>query len=177
MAFLESTARTTIDEAEDVLCERTKITFALKFSAIQKEIKNWTDSLETLEGEDKEWVRRKVIELQKNLMLLRQLFEIVPMFDKQQLEEWHKRDLMDIPLLQRWMMYITWRRKGFDVQEKLANKIEEQYREQANRLSDVRTKESAEICEKASVVGFTTTGAAKNRALLNHLKPKIGNIL
>ena len=56
-------------------------------------------------------------------------------------------------------------------------KIEESFQQLTKRLKDVRHLESAEICKKSAIVGFTTTGAAKQRALLNHLNPKIGKIL
>ncbi|EFX71347.1 hypothetical protein DAPPUDRAFT_129702 [Daphnia pulex] len=54
-----------------------------------------------------------------------------------------------------------------------AAQLEKLYFENAKKLKDVRNLESAEICQKADIVGLTTTGAAKQRALLNHLKPKI----
>ena len=69
--------------------------------------------------------------------------------------------------------------------------------QQTNELKDVETIETAEIIREAHIVGtylynlyipnfykvllllsgITTTGAAKQRALLGHLKPKIGNLI
>jgi hypothetical protein len=73
-------------------------------------------------------------------------------------------------------MYNSWKVKALEIQEERAAQLEKLYFENANKLKDVRNLESAEICQKADIVGLTTTGAAKQRALLNHLKPKIGNI-
>ena len=74
------------------------------------------------------------------------------------------------------MMYNSWKVKALEVLEKEAAQLEKFYFENANRLKDARNLESAEICQKADIVGLTTTGAARHRALLNHLKPKIGKI-
>jgi hypothetical protein len=73
-------------------------------------------------------------------------------------------------------MYNSWKEKALEIQEERAAQLEKLYFENANQLKDVRNLESAEICQNADIVGLTTTGAAKQRALLNHLKPKIGII-
>jgi hypothetical protein len=118
----------------------------------------------------------QIQELQNQVFFLRQLLQGVPTLDEKQLNELYQYDLLQIPLLQRWMMYNSWKVKALEIQEERAAQLEKLYFENANRLKDVRNLESAEICENADIVGLTTTGAARQRALLNHLKPKIGNI-
>jgi hypothetical protein len=48
--------------------------------------------------------------------------------------------------------------------------LKTQLLQQTNEIKDIETIETAEIIRNAHVVGITTTGAAKNRALLEHLK-------
>ncbi len=152
------------------------VEFGFRFSETETRIKKFKESLETVEGEDAEWVALQIRELQNQMIFLRQLLQGVPTLDEKQLNELYQYDLLQIPLLQRWMMYNSWKVKALEIQEERAAQLEKLYFENANKLKDVRNLESAEICQKADIVGLTTTGAAKQRALLNHLKPKIGNI-
>jgi hypothetical protein len=153
------------------------VEFGFRFSETETRIKKFQESLETVEGEDAEWVALQIRELQNQMIFLRQLLQGVPTLDEKQLNELYQYDLLQIPLLQRWMMYNSWKVKALEIQEERAAQLEKLYFENANKLKDVRNLESAEICQKADIVGLTTTGAARQRALLNHLKPKIGNIL
>ncbi len=155
---------------------RFLVKFCNKFSETETLIKKFQYSLDTVEGEDAEWMALQIRELQNQMFFLRQLLQGVPTLDEKQLNELYQYDLMQIPLLQRWMMYNSWKVKALEIQEERAAQLEKLYFENANKLKDVRNLESAEICENADIVGLTTTGAARQRALLNHLKPKIGKI-
>lgn len=159
---------------EDEALNKVFVNFSYKFSEDETLIKEFKECLETVEGEDATWYELNIRELQNKMLLLRQLLLTVPTLEEKQLDGWYKNDIMHIPLNIRWMMYNSWKAKALDIQEERATKLEELYLKNANRLKDVRTLESAEICQNADIVGLTTTGAAKQRALLNHLKPKIG---
>jgi hypothetical protein len=152
------------------------VKFCYKFSETETLIETFQYSLDTVEGEDAEWMALQIRELQNQMFFLHQLLQGVPTLDEKQLNELYQYNLMQIPLLQRWMMYNSWKVKALEIKEKRAAQLEKLYFANANRLKDVRNLESAEICENADIVGLTTTGAARQRALLNHLKPKIGNI-
>jgi hypothetical protein len=156
---------------------RFSVKFCYEFSETDAAITKYKESLDSVQGEDITWMSSKIKELQKQLFLLRQLLQGVPTLNEKQLNELYKYELMQIPLTQRWMMYNSWKVKALEIHEERAAQLEKLYLENANRLKDVRNLESAEICQKADIVGFTTTGAAKQRALLNHLKPKIGKII
>lgn len=166
-----------IDHVNEELLKNTSVKFALKLSEIEDEIASMKTFLEDVEGEDEEFLKEKIAELQAKLALVRQLLNKVPLADQKQLDTWYKRDLLEIPLPQRWMMYNSWKSNAVAIQEQRAAKIEEEYIGKAEQLKDVRTLESADLCQNADVVGMTTTGAAKHRALLNHIKPKIGKNL
>jgi hypothetical protein len=152
------------------------VEFCYRFSETETTIKRFQESLENFQGEDAEVMGLQIRELQNQVFFLRQLLQGVPTLDEKQLNELYQYDLLQIPLLQRWMMYNSWKVKALEIQEERAAQLEKLYFENANKLKDVRNLESAEICQKADIVGLTTTGAAKQRALLNHLKPKIGKI-
>ena len=155
------------------------VKFAYKSSETETSIKKFKESLDrpTVRREDADCIRFKIRKLQKQVWLLRELLQGVPTLDGKQLNELYKCDLMQIPLPQRWMMYNSWKVKALEIQEERAAQLETLYFENVNQLKDVRNLESAEICQKVDIVGLTTTAAARQRALLNHLKPKIGRIL
>jgi hypothetical protein len=155
------------------------VKFAYKSSETETSIKKFKESLDrpAVRREDADCIRFKIRKLQKQVWLLRELLHCVPTLDGKQLNELYKCDLMQIPLPQRWMMYNSWKVKAFEIQEERAAQLEKLYFENVNQLKDVRNLESAEICQKVDIVGLTTTAAARQRALLNHLKPKIGTIL
>ncbi|KAI9558322.1 hypothetical protein GHT06_015075 [Daphnia sinensis] len=158
---------------EDEALKKVFVNFSYKFSEDETSIKEFRECLETVEEEDASWYEVNIRELQNRMLLLRQLLQTVPTLEDKQLDGLYKNDIMGIPLHIRWMMYNSWKAKALDIQEERVTKLEELYLTNANRLKDVRTLESAEICQNADIVGLTTTGAAKQRALLNHLKPKI----
>lgn len=84
------------------------------------------------------------------------------------------KDFHRILITDRWKMYAYWKN---EVQTRLAQKLlekEKLYRQAENELKDVDTLDTAEMIRDFDIVGITTTAAAKQRALLEHLKPKIG---
>ena len=178
LSFLQETENADNAEWDDELFQRVYVDFAFKFSEEETEIQNLRAELETAEGEeDKEWFQHEIGQKEKRLALLRQLLQSVPLLDEQELDSWCKRNPFQIPLAQRWMMYISWRKKVVALQEKRADLIEEKYHRYTDRIKELRALESAEICQNADVVGLTTTGAARQRELLEHLKPTIGKII
>ena len=163
------------DETDDILERRVFVNFAFKLNLIENRINELENSINKFEKEDALWIKKEIEWSQTTLKLLRILLHYVPTADEKQLQDWYTRELYQIPVHNRWMMYSAWRRRALDIQEQRAADIENLFRENTAKLKNVRDLESAEICHSADIVGFTTTGAAKNRALLNHLKPKIGS--
>lgn len=162
------------DQVVKPLNNNPSVKFAYKSREIEDELTRMRKALETVEGEDEEWFKGKIEELEVRLALVHQLLKVVPQVDQKQLKNWYERDLLEIPLPDRWMMYNSWKSRALAIQGKRASSIEKKYVKKAEELKDVRSLESADVCEKADVVGLTTTGAAKQRVLLNHIKPKIG---
>ena len=130
--------------------------------------------LESTEGEDSDWIKWRINELKTQSSLINQLLQTVPSMRAHQLREWLEKPLESIPLPQRWMIYIAWKRITNSLLDETSRMLERKYHELVKRLQDARAVESAEVCGKVHVVGITTTGAAKQRGFLNRLKSKIG---
>lgn len=146
------------------------------FRTDENEIKRSEIFMKNTEGEDAVWLRYRIEDMRKRQTLIRQLIDMVPAATEQQLNDSYRRDLSEIKLSQRWMMYKAWRLKAIEYLQEQSVKVEESFQQNLSRLRDVRDFESAEMCLQSDVVGFTTTGAAKQRALLNHLNSRIGNV-
>ncbi|XP_038654615.1 NFX1-type zinc finger-containing protein 1-like [Scyliorhinus canicula] len=83
------------------------------------------------------------------------------------------QDVWELNLGDRWRLYRKWK---VTYEEKLHSTINESfclYEKTAQDLSDLILEENLMILERADVVGMTTTGAAKYRALLQKLNPRI----
>jgi len=112
-----------------------------------------------------------------NFSKIRKLLEIAPHVDTRHLARLETQDLNRMPYSDRWMLYASWRKQVLDLMEQKENFLDAQYAILVQERKDIETFESAEVCRTADIVGITTTGAAKQRALLEHLKPKIGIFL
>ena len=131
-------------------------------------------ALESAEGDDVSWLQWHINELLNQANLVSQLLQIAPTVDDNQIHQWCAGHLNSLTFAQRWMMYASWKRKATIQIEESSQVIEKHYRRLVNQMEEIRAKESAEICSSLDVVGITTTGAAKQRGFLDHLKSKIG---
>ena len=52
---------------------------------------------------------------------------------------------------------------------------EKEYEDKIVNYNELKGQALAALCRTADIIGMTTTGAAKNRLLLESLKAKIGN--
>ena len=159
--------------------EKDAMKFAFISSTEDPRIRQWMNDMKSAEGDDVKWIKWQVNELKTQSSLIHQLLQVVPTMRHDQLREWCERDftLDSIPLPQRWMIYASWKRKAHFLLEETSCRLEKKYHELVLRLQEVRARESAEVCARVHVVGITTTGAAKQRGFLDHLKAKIGNII
>ena len=73
----------------------------------------------------------------------------------------------------RWRLYLFWLRIfQHNCQEELSRKSQE-YEGICKRFTEVKDNEELQALREAVVIGMTTTGAAKYRAILEHIKPTI----
>lgn len=89
-------------------------------------------------------------------------------------ESFHGSQITTMPLRQRWMLFGKWKRVYREMIEQDLRKSKEEYESQIKLFNELKGKALAALCRTADVVGMTTTGAAKNRLLLESLKAKIG---
>jgi hypothetical protein len=153
--------------------------FAFISSTEDPRIPQWTNDMKSAEGDDVKWIKWQINGLKTQSSLIHQLLQVVPMMRDDQLREWCDRDfsLDSIPLPQRWMIYVSWKRRAHRLFDEASCRLEKKYHELVLRLQEVRARESAEVCSRVHVVGITTTGAAKQRGFLDHLKAKIGKVI
>ncbi|XP_072013999.1 LOW QUALITY PROTEIN: NFX1-type zinc finger-containing protein 1-like [Amphiura filiformis] len=82
-------------------------------------------------------------------------------------------DILDLQLDQRWNLYRYWvSRYRQQVFGEIQDKIDE-YNDIITARKEVMDEEDYQILSNADVIGMTTTRAAKSRALLQRVKPKI----
>ena len=161
--------------------QSSNITFGLKSSELTNANKEWEKILteeQDLDTEERLLLNQKMNHNRQQLNCLTDLLKIVPPFDIEpelSLNRYYGQKLFQIPYDLRWRMYITWIRKLVEDLEKDVTVLEHDYRILLKQLKDVEILESSEVCHQAAIIGVTTTGAAKQRALLGHLRPKIGN--
>ena len=150
------------------------IIFALKFSQLIDKIQEYKKLLEEDESQEKHQIQHKVDVIQRQLDCLGALLKLVPSSKiESELDYSDEKNLLQIPYPQRWKMYIGWISKLVDDLDEEVALFEEDYRVQFEKFQDVQALESSKICRGVDIIGVTTTGAAKQRALLGHLNPKI----
>ncbi|XP_017264129.2 NFX1-type zinc finger-containing protein 1 isoform X2 [Kryptolebias marmoratus] len=90
-----------------------------------------------------------------------------------ELEERNIFDVWTLSLKDRWRLYRLWvTRYRIELRTK-ALESEQAYQNAVDRLADVKRKENLHVLKKATVIGMTTTGAAKFRKALQELSPRV----
>lgn len=148
------------------------IRFAFKIHSLEEYCWGLAEGLDELEGVDLAKVNSQIAEVQKRIELISELLET----SWPAVEEWRlaavKSDFTEYAL--RWNAYLSLRAEVAEIIEGQVGAMEVEFRSQTEELKDVQTIETAEIIRGAAVVGITTSGAAKQKALLENLKCKIG---
>ncbi len=125
---------------------------------------------------DYEPTQSRIAEIQQQKHFLSEILEILPDVDTNDYKQIIEKDLGRLSYVERWKLYSYWRAETLEILTAEVNSLNGLVLQQKNELNDVETLETAEIVRQVDVVGITTTGAAKNKALLEHLKSKIGTV-
>ena len=125
---------------------------------------------------DYEPAQSRIAEIQQQKHFLSEILEILPDVDTNDYKQIIEKDLGRLSYVERWKLYSYWRAETLDILAAEVNSLNVRVLQQKNELNDVETLETAEMVRQVDVVGITTTGAAKNKALLEHLKSKIGTV-
>jgi hypothetical protein len=152
------------------------LNFAITVSQLIADQRELEENLASAGPGDQEFFNYKLNELRYQAGIISRLLDAVPPLNAAQLRDVCNGNLDAVPLANRWAAYNAWKGQLLDKLGQKERKLEADFRACKNELAEVRTKESAEICRPADIVGFTTSGAAKQRALIGHLKPQIGKI-
>lgn len=133
-------------------------------------------TLDGLEGKHKWKMNENIAQVRKSIEFISALLQIQWPYQPEGLSSMFYH-LTQIPFHLRWQEYLSWRTKVVEVLEERIGHLEVAIRAQANVVREVETTQTAEIIRSADVVGITTSGAAKQKPMLEHLKCKIGNNL
>ncbi|XP_060681651.1 NFX1-type zinc finger-containing protein 1-like [Hemiscyllium ocellatum] len=88
-------------------------------------------------------------------------------------EVWNIKDVWELDLNDRWRLYRKWRKAYQEKLQASINKHVNLYEEKTQELSELMVEEDAMLLKTADVISMTTTGAAKYRALLQKVEPRI----
>uniref|UniRef100_A0AAV2M8Z6 Zinc finger, NFX1-type containing 1 n=1 Tax=Knipowitschia caucasica TaxID=637954 RepID=A0AAV2M8Z6_KNICA len=88
-------------------------------------------------------------------------------------EERLTTNIWRLSLSDRWRLYRLWlSRYRIDLQTK-ALELEQEYQNSVDRLAEVKRQQDCSILREATVIGMTTTGAAKFRHTLQQVRPSL----
>ena len=82
-------------------------------------------------------------------------------------------NIWELYLVDRWRLYRKWLESYRESINKDLRALEAEYELAARRLCEVKQQEDLEIMRKATILGMTTTGAAKYREVLHQIQPKL----
>ncbi|KAK7877833.1 hypothetical protein WMY93_031505 [Mugilogobius chulae] len=88
-------------------------------------------------------------------------------------EERHITDIWRLSVPDRWRLYRLWlSRYRTELRMKTLD-LEQEYQNSVDRLADVKRQQDCHILREATVIGMTTTGAAKFRHTLQQVRPSV----
>ncbi|KAK3752819.1 hypothetical protein QZH41_016357, partial [Actinostola sp. cb2023] len=115
--------------------------------------------------------KRRFAALDKEqLKILERTTKLKPM---SQFQAFNVHDLWGLGRTQRWSLYLFWLGLFHISKQEQMAKIVEQHQRASIRLVEVKRDEELKILSKATVIGMTTTGAAKYSTLLEQIQPSI----
>ena len=82
-------------------------------------------------------------------------------------------DIWDLTEINRWRLYNYWLQKRRDYLQQIIDELCTEFEEATEQLLETNEEESLHVLQGATVIGMTTTGAAKHHGLLLKVKPKI----
>lgn len=117
------------------------------------------------------------LKIQQQLTMLKKFYEYFKCmlnFDYPEVNPIIVDDLHLIPADQRWILYYNWVHRIVNDNKNILNPTWFEYNELCKKLDENRLAQTKKSLEGMHVIGLTTTGAVKNKDLLEYLKPPIG---
>lgn len=117
------------------------------------------------------------LKIKKELTMLKKFhdyFEYMLAFDSLEVNPIIVDDIHLIPADQRWVLYYSWVNKIVNNYKNILTPIWFKYNELCKEHDENRLTQTINLLNGVYVIGLTTTGAVKNKDLLERLKPPIG---
>jgi len=117
------------------------------------------------------------LKIKQELTMLKKFydyFEYMLVFDNPKINPIINDDIHLIPADQRWVLYYNWVQKIVNGHKDILIPIWYEYNELCKKLDENRLAQTINLLNDIYVIGLTTTGAVKNKDLLEHMKPPIG---
>ncbi|KAF2902956.1 hypothetical protein ILUMI_03225 [Ignelater luminosus] len=166
--------------AELVSSKSDQVTYMVTTSKLKKHINEILDKLKGLDqASDNETDEKWVLEHQATILQVTLDYLQMRLDEGKSMKVRSKPANIDlkhpenIPANSRWKLYFYWLQK---YQESLVQEmvnLENKYRRTYNQYNEMRNIEDAEIMKQMTVVGMTTTGAARLQSVLQALQCRI----
>ncbi|KAL8625015.1 hypothetical protein ACOMHN_012024 [Nucella lapillus] len=160
-------------EAETLTLRRDNI--ALDVSGFCAELEDCVVQDRTVSKRNKEKDREVAENLRKlTLQYKRRLQALVRSLDKMTLEESEQvQSVWALKVKDRWRLYRLWTDLYCKQTRGDLRQQEERYFDSARKYREILAQEDKSILEKQTVVGMTTTGAARYQAILQAIGPRV----
>ena len=133
----------------------------------------WTQADEEPKDIEEKIFANFAIDQMERMQYIRDLLLSMP-YDTCHMEDFSANQIMTMPISQRWMLFAQWKRIYQEIVNQDLRDTQKDYEEKIKEYNQLKGEALAALCRTADVIGMTTTGAAKNRLLLESLKAKIG---
>nr|XP_040059120.1 NFX1-type zinc finger-containing protein 1 isoform X2 [Gasterosteus aculeatus aculeatus] len=90
-----------------------------------------------------------------------------------EMEERAVLDIWSLSTPEKWRLYRSWVARYSEEIRAVIHGSEEEYQNAVERLADVKRHQNIFLLKRATVIGMTTTGAAKFRSVLQSVGPRI----
>lgn len=117
------------------------------------------------------------LKIKQELTMLKKFyeyFEYMLAFDNPEINPIIIDNIHLIPADQRWVLYYNWVHRIVNGYKDILIPIWCEYNELCKKLDENRLAQTINLLNDIYVIGLTTTGAVKNKDLLERLKPPIG---
>ncbi|PIK53269.1 hypothetical protein BSL78_09843 [Apostichopus japonicus] len=168
----EEFERRYIDDEDDISDDEFVNTFdCLAMKIPEETIVALPDANNEQLTDESEWVKVRRRNSQKTALFIRHRLAEGNVMNEKEIKR--VRDVWHLHSHQRWSLYRHWvQRYNEQIQRKLRDLCDE-YNRNATVLSEMRRDEDLQILREKSVIGLTTTGAARNNKLLRLVGPRI----
>lgn len=120
------------------------------------------------------------LKIKQQLTMLKKFdeyFKLMLTFDYPEINPFIIDDIHLIPADQRWALYYSWVHSIVNDNKNTLTPTWLEHNELCKKLDDNRLAQTINYLEGMYVIGLTTTGAVKNKDLLEHLRPPIGKYI